>query len=430
MVRRFWVAILTASVGTCVLGGEITVKLTPAEIDKTPFVTPVVAPAATCAAVNDTLSLLAVGHKVDRQAQVSLFKLDAQGKPADKPVVVKLPRPATLGTRESYPLSVVFHPSLPLLYVWQDVEKLKGDPEPPTDPAWKDLDHLHVYAVDGAAPELLVSLCRGSLFHTGVVAGSLGLDTANGLLYVPNLRFGEKNPPGGGGGVGWFHLDGDGLPSEGDREPAKAEPVAAAAKAAGVRTARAAGLRAAAAAGKPVGAFRHTPADTYGFGALPAGAGFHCESRDVFVACGYLGPVTWNKADRRARAQVFLMPVNFVSYYSCRLTAHPKLPVLFVGMVGFSWVHRVEHVDGYVTLVPQVVQLEGATLKTPPVVLTKRNLVAWGGPAAVYLAPIDAAGKFGDTRGTQVNVPTTPTVEGLVYSEKLDRLYVAVEKLK
>ncbi|HKB36538.1 MAG TPA: hypothetical protein VKD72_08800, partial [Gemmataceae bacterium] len=369
MPRSFWIAMLAlAFLVPFAAAGELTVKLTATEADKVPYLVRLVAPGASCAAAGDVVGMVAVGHKVDKQARLSLFRLDAQGRPTGAPIVVKLPKPAGLATRDTYPLSLAFHPSLPLLYVWQEVEGLKGDPVPPDEPAWKDLDHLLIYAID-KEPELLVGLCRGQLFHTGTVAGSLGLDVANGRLYVPNLRFGKKNPP-EGGAVGWFNLGGDGLPVDGDTVPEKVEPVVAAAKAATTRAARAAALRIAAAAGKPVGAFRHTPENTYGFGWHPSGAGFVPISRDVFIGCGPYGPVTWNGGDRRARAQVFLMPVNFTSYYTTRIVAHPTLPVIFATIAGYPWAHRVEHADGNITLAPQVVQLEGATLRTPPVVLT------------------------------------------------------------
>jgi hypothetical protein len=407
---------------------DVTVKLTPAKIEKLPYVQPLLAPGATCAAVGEAAGKVAVGQKVNKEAQVSLYPLDALGKPAGAPATLKLPRPATLGKRAAYPLSLAFHPSLPLLYVWQDIEALKGDPVPPADPAWKDFDHLLVYAVDKAAPELLLSLCRGSRFHTGCVAGSVHPDAAGGKLYVPNLRFGPKNPP-DGAGVGWFSLDGDGLPVAGDEEPKKAGPVLTPEKAAAGRAARVAALKAAVAADRPVGAFRHTPEKTYGFGGPPSGTGFIPYSRDVFIAGGLFGPVTWNAADRRAQAQVFLMPINFVSYYTTRTAAHPTQPVVFVSVAGFSYAHRIEHAEGYLTLAPQVALLEGATLKTPPVVMGKRNLVAFGGPGALYLAPIDAAGKFKVGPGMSVAVPAA-VAEGLAWSEKFERLYVAVEKLK
>src|SRR5262249_60604955 len=121
--------------------------------------------------------------------------------------------------------------------------------------------------------------------------------------------------PGGGGPAGGCTRGGGGVRLEGAGARERAERVVGAARAARPRAARAAALRIAAAAGKPVGAFRHTPENTYGFGWHPSGAGFVPISRDVFVSGGPYGTVTWNGGDRRARAHVFLMPVNFVSYY-------------------------------------------------------------------------------------------------------------------
>src|SRR5262249_44866516 len=257
-----------------------------------------IAPGATCAAVGESVGKVAIGQKVEKEAQVSLFPVDDLGKLAGAPVFLKLPKPATLAQREVSPLSLVFHPTLPLLYVWQDVKALPGDPIPLDPVAWKDLDHLLIYSVQKAAPELLLSLCRGQTFQTGNIAGSLHVDVAGGRLYVPNMRFGEKNPPEKGSGVGWFALAGDGLPIAGDDEPARAEPPSTSAKAFAAWPAHLTALRALLAAGKPVGAFRHTPPDSYGFGAPPAGAGFLTISRDVFITSGYLGPMTWNLADR------------------------------------------------------------------------------------------------------------------------------------
>lgn len=423
-----WAVLALAILAPSAPAREITVKLTPTEIKKLPYVQPLLAPGATCAAVSEAVGKLAIGQKVGKDAQVSLYALDAAGKPTGAPVVLKLPKPATLAPRQAYPLSLAFHPNLPLLYVWQDVEALAGDPVPRTDPAWKDFDHLLVYAVDGVAPELLLSLCRGPRFHTGCIAGSVHPDAAGGKLYVPNMRFGPKNPP-DSSAVGWFSLDGDGLPVAAAEEPKKASPVLTPAQAATGRSARVAALRAVVAADKPVGAFRHTPEKTYGFHWWPSGAGFIPYSRDVFIACGPYGPVTWNSADRRARAQVFLMPVNFVSYYTTRIAAHPTQPVVFASVVGYSYAHRIEHAEGYLTLAPQVVLLENATLKTPPVVMGKRNLVAFGGPNALYLAPINADGKFKEEAGMLVGVQAA-VAEGIAWSEKFERLYVAVEKLK
>ena len=426
MSKEIWItAAVWLGAVSLAMAGELTVKVVPTEPDKVPFVSQLVAPSAYCAATGDALGIVAVGHRIGNEAQLSLFRVDAEGKPAGAAVVVKLPRPATLADRNAFPMSVVCHPTLPLLYVWQEVEMAKGNP--PTDPAWADFDHLHIYALDTPVPELLLSHCRGIRFQTGTVSGALGLDVSHGRLYVPNVRFGEMNPP-DSWGVGWFNLAGDGLPIEIDDEPADAEPPAAVDRAAAVRATRTTTLRAIVAASKPVGAFRHTPPNTYGFHDRNSGAGFVPVNRNVFVAGGSFGPVTWNSADRAARAQVFLMPVNFASYYVTRIARHPNLPVIFVTMASYSYAHRIEHADGNLTLAPQVLHLVGTTLRTPPVVLTKRNLVAWGGLSAVPLAHIDAAGKFTSEQGIQINFPNME-IGGVAYSEKFDRLYVAVEKM-
>src|SRR5438045_9190864 len=105
MLRGSWGAILSLSLlASAADGREITVKLTPTDLAKVPFVVPVVAPAAYCAAVGDTAGLVAVGHKVDKQAQLSLSRLDAQGKAADEPIVVQLAKPGTLAPRDPSPL--------------------------------------------------------------------------------------------------------------------------------------------------------------------------------------------------------------------------------------------------------------------------------------------------------------------------------------
>lgn len=399
--------------------GDTLVKLKASDFDKHNWVQPLVATDGKYLAVNDTWA--AVGHTVDKIAQVSLFRLDAQGKPAGAPVVIKLPRSAFLDKRSCFVFSLLFHPKLPLLYAWQDAEFPPGGVSA-DDPALKDFDHLFVITLDGPAPQLALSLARGPRFAIGGRAGSLALDAQATRLYVPNLlhdRGADLTS-----GIGWFHLAPDGLPIDGDDEPPLKTPPS------GDRAARFNGLRAALAANKPVGAFRGTPRAIYGLQACPCGAGILPIDRDVFLACGPFGLVTWNGADRAARANVFLTPVNFVSYYVSRMSAHPTLPVVYVSAAGYSYVYRLEHADGYITLAPQVVHIYGTDLQTAPVILTKRNLLAFGTKAnAFYMVHTDAAGRIKSDEGMVITV-FSKTTEALAYSERYGRLYVAVEKLK
>src|SRR5688500_12299120 len=100
MGKPLWMAALwLAILAPFAPAREITVKLTPTTIEKLPYVQALLAPGATCAAVGEAAGKLAIGQKVNKEAQISLYPLDALGKPAGAPVVVKLPRPATLVKR-------------------------------------------------------------------------------------------------------------------------------------------------------------------------------------------------------------------------------------------------------------------------------------------------------------------------------------------
>jgi hypothetical protein len=68
------------------------------------------------------------------------------------------------------------------------------------------------------------------------------------------------------------------------------------------------------------------------------------------------------------------------------------------------------------------------TLRSPPVFLGRHNQVAFGCENKVCIVRFDDKGRFQPQR-VQAAVPC-PTVEALVYSEKHDRLYVAVETPK
>jgi len=111
---------------------------------------------ASCATVSDTLNLLAVGQKDGKEPHVLLYALDAQGQPtAAAPSPITLPRPAALAKDLNYPLSLAFHPRLPLLYVWQDVEvpHVYGVPNDPAPCA--NVDHLLIYDVAKSPPALV-----------------------------------------------------------------------------------------------------------------------------------------------------------------------------------------------------------------------------------------------------------------------------------
>lgn len=363
------------------------------------FLVPVTVPPSYCAAVGDAFGWLALGHRSGTSPhQVSLFRLDPQGKPAATPVALTLPRPATLGNIPSYPLGLVFHPKLPLLYVWQDFQAEKPN-ENLAQPGLNEFDHLLIYQLSDPAPKLLQALCRGVGYGHGNFAGTLALNATANRLYVPNLRPNLKTPT--IGAVAYLDLDAAGLPVSPSTAADKANPYPE------VR--------------------RHSPANSHYY-YLPAGVGFHLVSDDMVIVGLPNGPATWDMGNRRAWSNQLLPAPIVGAGYLYRSAGHPTLPVVFSSTLGHSWACRMEHADGYLTLAPQRAALDGVTLHSYPIVLARRNQVAFGGINKVYLIGLDDQGRFKNSRVQAVVV--NPKVEALVYSEKFDRLYVTVEKGK
>jgi hypothetical protein len=402
-------------------GGELVLE-PPKENGTIDFSHRIQAPGAKCMAVSDTVNLVAIGHRPSKEAaRVSLYRLDSRGQPADKPVVLNLPRPVWCKDRITYPVSLAFHPRLSLLYVWQDVEALK-EGTPGEDPAYKELDHLLIYNVEGEQPELLVGVARGPEYAVGNLAGAIVFDQQARRLYVPNARIvkPQLTPA-----VGFLTLDSTGLPVVEDKREDDKIPLDPR-KAYAMRTARVAVVQAAVKAGQAPGKYRGTDHNTM-LSAWPAGLGFVPVSDDVVLLGGTYGPVTWDEGNRRARIAAIQLHPTYAAYCVDRLAGHPTLPVIFSSLVRTGWIFRMEHADGYLTLVPQHLMLNGAVLHSYPVVLAKRKQVVVGGVNCIHLIALDDKGLFKPER---IDVAVkNPEVEALAYSVKFDRLYIAVENL-
>lgn len=407
-------------------GGELEVPEAADVVVNLEFVQQVLAPGSRCAALSDQAHMLAIGHRPGKDVpHVSLFRLDAEGTAADKAIPLKLPRSEVLKERANFPVSLAFHPQLPLLYVWQDIEPAKmatGE-----DPAVKELDHLLIYNIEGQVPELLLALARGPEFALGQTAGSLALDRAGRRLFLPNVC---TKAPGAAAitpAVGVLPLDFLGLPLLGEKGPAEEKLPADPRKATALRDTRVGECKTALQAGKLPGKMLVSDAASPLSG-FPTGLGFVPVSDDVVIMGGTYGPVVWDEGNRRARFNHFFLHANYGAPYVDRLSAHPTLPVVYFSVLRTHWIYRMEHADGYLTLVPQQATLADTTMQSAPVVLTKRHLVAVGGVNRVGLPRIDATGAFKAEARTDLSVHN-PAVEALAYSEKFDRLYVAVEKL-
>ena len=152
------------------------------------FVTQVVVPNALCAAVSEAASLLVIGQRSTNDQHLAVFRLGANGLPIGEPTRLALPKPAALAKHANYPLGLLFHPRLPVLYVWQDIAA------PPQDQQenhaaftnWLEFEHLLIYAVKPTGLELVETAAHGVGFHCGLSGGTVGLDAAGKTLFLPN----------------------------------------------------------------------------------------------------------------------------------------------------------------------------------------------------------------------------------------------------
>ncbi len=370
------------------------------------------APAARWVALSETHHLLAFAHDISHQdAHVSLVKLDDKGQPLAYGISWKLPKPEGLTKNLNHALSVAFHPKLPLLYVWQEINQVYTNPPQPEPPDLKLFDHLLIYSFAKEPPELVLSLCRGPDFLYGMAGGALAADAAGEYLYVPNLRD-PKNA--GSFRFGRFRLDADGRPLIDDNDAklpvdARTKKLADANVAKGILPAQV----------TPIEYVRYFPNNAFG-----AGHSFHIVSRDAIIAGGPHGLMTWRPEDREA----CLHGLPLGAYGNTLLSVHPSLPLVFATVANTDSFYRVEQSEGYLSLLPLQLTIPETRLYSQPVTMTKSKKLAIGGHHHVYFMSL---GDKGDVQPEVAKVQVLgPAVRALAYSEKFDRLYVGVESSK
>ena len=378
---------------------------------------PIMAQSARCCAQSDVHGLIAFGHDhTYADAHVSVVKLDGKGTPLAYAMPIKLHRPDALAKFPNQANGLAFHPKLPLLYVWQEIQIHYANPPAPQPPELdKNFNHLQVFNVSGETPQLVFSLCRGLEFIYGQAGGAVAVDDSGSYLYVPNLRE-VKNA--GSMRMGRYTLDADGLPvlPDGDKD-AKSPAPARAKRLMELNTAN------------PVMPQIMTPIEyVYLFPNNGQGHGitFHPVGKEAVIAGIQQGFVTWRPEDKNAT----LSGLNLPYYGFTQFCVHPTLPVLFA-TASYQKVdsfYRVEHADGNLSLLPRQYIIPESRLSGPPAVLSKSRKVAIGGQNLVYCVDLDDKGMpIGDV--IQTRVPC-PAVRALVYSVRFDRVYVGVDVSK
>jgi hypothetical protein len=381
--RRFPLLTILAVGGTPVFAAPLEISIPSSQPAPAGFVYQVTLPNSFCAAVNDAQSALVIGHKAMSGQQISVYKLDAGGNTTMAlPFRIAMPKPDSLKSFEDYPISLLFHPTLPLLYVWRDIAgPALGTPE--QNPVLKEFDHLLIYTINNGTLQLKEACARGPQFAYGLASGSLAFDSKAQKLFLPNLRV--PKAPGSVPAVGYFRLDAQGTPM---RVPGLAPDV------------------------------KMTGPSAMGY---PTGLGYAIGSDDAVMFGTHAGPATWELENRRAQIGWFPLPDIGTA---CTIVGNPKVQAIYMAAVGTGYAYRMEHVDGFLTLLPQRAAVGGAVFHSIPVFITRQNKVAIGGAKTVHLLKLDAEGRL--TPNAEVCAVGDPSVRALTYSEKFDRLYVAV----
>lgn len=389
------------------------------------FVTPIVATNARCAALSDVHNCIAFGHD-GREPQISLFRLNDKGEIAGERISFALPKPEAMAQRLNSPISLTFHPKLPILYAWQDLPGTNLYGGPKDDPEKDGFHHLAIYDVS-SEPKLIEVHGTGQGFSRQNEAGSIVVSPDGSRIFAPNL--GRKNPRGDYvPAIGYFRLDEKGLPIEDDESATVAGESAKPSKdraATSVKASRSATYARDKAAGIHIYATRLTLYTAATFAQYPCGLGYVPINDEVTLVAGPLGPVTWDETNRLGQFTCLTLYPLAGAGYRYRIAGHPTQPVVYFSGIATSYLYRVFHADGFITMLPQSVTLPSATIYSPPVLLAKRKQVAAGGKSTIWLVKIDDQGNYLPEH-QQMAVDST-TVDSLVYSDKFDRLYVAIE---
>ena len=202
----------------------------------------VLAPGAIWCTVSECANLLIVGHEPGMDRHLTIFPLDAGGHVVTTvpPATVVLPLDPALAQYDNVAVAGVCHPELPLLYILQDLpnnqvplqegHQMPDLTTPVADSVYKNLDRLFVFQLENGSARQLLSV-RGDWIKYGSYGkgvadyaklARLGLDAANGRLYMPLLINPDERKR-NLSAHGYLALDGRGLPVVKDGRVALAE---------------------------------------------------------------------------------------------------------------------------------------------------------------------------------------------------------------
>jgi len=401
---------------------------------------PILAPGTSCMAQNDALRLVIAGCADEPEGHLLLFSLDSDGLLLEAmPTTVSLPGTDGLDNFSRKPLALLFHPTLPLLYVWQDIE-------PHRDVASKKttiedhLSHLLIYAVDQGTLRLEMTTGSGPSFAFAQSRASMATDPQGTRLFVGNLK--RPKPPSetqdpndlrtqfspGGASIGYYNLDEKGMP-----RPTRV-PVEGKLDQRGLQEFQ--------------WRVQPNPTDIGHVRGQPTGLGFVAPNRHVVLLGGVMdGPAVWDTRNRRATLSLIRIPHPERDYapgsepgpdspvlamkgfgHNNIIGPHGTLPIIYGAQLNGPMLYRVEHAEGYPTMLPSTTIVSNAAFHSAPLTAGTLNphLVV-GGKNGLHMIMLDTKGRF-TPEFTRVELPN-PRVQAIAYSRRFDRLYVPVETL-
>ena len=379
-------------------------------------------PDARALAVHEQLGWLAVAHAQDDRARLSIFRLNETGELRDNasPEPVMLPRPDSLSRFPHYPLALAFHPDLPVLYVWQDITGIDPDDRSTHQTVRDRFPHLIIYEIDEQGLKQIGTHGTGAALAFSQSEAALAVSRDGDRLFIPNFHSAPNNPMRWGGGIGYFDLDEKGrlvpvrVPIEGSLDGRGITEFKMKIKPTFVYT----GFHRA----------NTVSRESRPMHRLPTRSLFAPTKRAVVFGTN-TGIGVWDTVDRRqALSEVNVGGAGVGGRY---VAGHPQLPLIYAGQRGGGAILRIQHVNGFPTMLPECTRLpvvaQGGFVSTPVPFHGQAHGLAIGGRGRIYLIPLDENGRVG--RAFEVmGIASEQPVRALDYSPRHDRLYVAVDQ--
>lgn len=397
---------------------------TEAFIDPPAYVQEVPARGMSMLAVSDAAGKLVLVQQ-DSAPQIMLVALSSKGDVIADTKATGFSLPGNEGKKiVNHVLAIVTHPTLPVLYVWQDTASNPDSLVIPRNEKAKQYKHLLIYDISKDQPQLLMSTCSGTDFMIGRSTGMLTLGNQGRRLFVPNLRYDVTR--GYGVAIGYYTLNDKGLPiltgAEPEADPAvvsgspdQDEPAGDESPSSASTATQDANEKVTSGRG---GGLTMLHLSSIG-SRYQVGRAIYIDDAHTLLRSGnYLA--TYDTSNRTGRIAAVNIP--YANTRNSRLVPHDSLGIVYSSYLGASHLTAWALFNGYPSLMPQHVNVAPYGIFDAVVQITKHKKLALASNSRVLLLSLDERGWIQPTieqfKADALRVST------LTYSQKFDRLYV------